>query len=62
MKKKKEEELPQAPPTQVRATIKRNHSMDQILGYQQVSNYSFAISNFLWDPLKWFIFCTLNPC
>jgi hypothetical protein len=28
----KEEETPQAPPTQVRATIQRNHPVDQILG------------------------------
>jgi hypothetical protein len=28
----KEEEAPQAPPTQVRATIQRNHLVDQILG------------------------------
>jgi hypothetical protein len=28
----KEEEAPQAPPTQVRATIQRNHPVDQILG------------------------------
>jgi hypothetical protein len=28
-----EEEAPQAPPTQVRATIQRNHPVDQILGY-----------------------------
>jgi hypothetical protein len=27
-----EEEAPQAPPTQVRATIQRNHPVDQILG------------------------------
>jgi hypothetical protein len=27
-----EEEVPQAPPTQVRATIQRNHPVDQILG------------------------------
>jgi hypothetical protein len=27
-----EEEAPQAPPTQVRATIQRNHPIDQILG------------------------------
>jgi hypothetical protein len=31
--KDKDEEAPQAPPTQVRATIQRNHPMDQILGY-----------------------------
>jgi hypothetical protein len=30
--KDKEEEVPQAPPTQVRATIQRNHPVDQILG------------------------------
>jgi hypothetical protein len=30
--KEKEEEAQQAPPTQVRATIQRNHSVDQILG------------------------------
>jgi hypothetical protein len=30
--KGKEEEVPQAPQTQVRATIQRNHSVDQILG------------------------------
>jgi hypothetical protein len=29
--KDKEEEVPQAPPTQVRATIQRNHLVDQIL-------------------------------
>jgi hypothetical protein len=29
--KDKEEEGPQAPPTQVRATIERNHPVDQIL-------------------------------
>jgi hypothetical protein len=28
----KEEEAPQAPPTQVRATIQRNHLVHQILG------------------------------
>jgi hypothetical protein len=28
----KEEEAPQAPPTQVRAAIQRNHPVDQILG------------------------------
>jgi hypothetical protein len=28
----KEEEVPHAPPTQVRATIQRNHPVDQILG------------------------------
>jgi hypothetical protein len=28
----KEEEVPQAPPTQLRATIQRNHPVDQILG------------------------------
>jgi hypothetical protein len=28
----KEEEAPQAPPTQIRATIQRNHLVDQILG------------------------------
>jgi hypothetical protein len=28
----KEEEAPQAHPTQVRATIQRNHRVDQILG------------------------------
>jgi hypothetical protein len=28
----KEEDGPQAPPTQVRATIQRNHLVDQILG------------------------------
>jgi hypothetical protein len=27
-----EEEVPSAPPTQVRATIQRNHPVDQILG------------------------------
>jgi hypothetical protein len=27
-----EEEVPRAPPTQVRATIQRNHPVDQILG------------------------------
>jgi hypothetical protein len=27
-----EEEAPQVPPTQVRATIQRNHPVDQILG------------------------------
>jgi hypothetical protein len=31
-KDKEEEEVPQAPPTQVRATIQRNHPVDQILG------------------------------
>jgi hypothetical protein len=30
--KNKEEEAQQAPPTQVRATIQRNHPVDQILG------------------------------
>jgi hypothetical protein len=30
--KDKEEEAQQAPPTQVRATIQRNHPVDQILG------------------------------
>jgi hypothetical protein len=30
--KDKEEEVPQAPPTQVRATLQRNHPVDQILG------------------------------
>jgi hypothetical protein len=30
--REKEEEAPQAPPTQVRATIQRNHPVDQILG------------------------------
>jgi hypothetical protein len=30
--KDKEEEVPQAPPTQVRAIIQRNHPVDQILG------------------------------
>jgi hypothetical protein len=30
--KDKEEEAPQAPPTQVRATIQRNHPVDQIMG------------------------------
>jgi hypothetical protein len=30
--KDKEEEVPHAPPTQVRATIQRNHTVDQILG------------------------------
>jgi hypothetical protein len=30
--KDKEEEAPQAPPTQVRVTIQRNHPVDQILG------------------------------
>jgi hypothetical protein len=30
--KDKEEEAQQAPPTQVRAIIQRNHSVDQILG------------------------------
>ena len=28
----KEEEVPHAPPTQVRATLQRNHPVDQILG------------------------------
>jgi hypothetical protein len=28
----KEEEMSQVPPTQVRSTIQRNHSVDQILG------------------------------
>jgi hypothetical protein len=30
--KDKEEEVPHAPPTQVRATIRKNHPVDQILG------------------------------
>jgi hypothetical protein len=30
--KDKEEEVPWVPPTQVRATIQRNHLVDQILG------------------------------
>jgi hypothetical protein len=30
--KNKEEEVPQAPPTQVWATIQRNHPVDQIIG------------------------------
>jgi hypothetical protein len=30
--KDKEEEVPHAPPTQVWATIQRNHTVDQILG------------------------------
>jgi hypothetical protein len=30
--KDKEEKVPQGPPTQVRATIQRNHPMDQIMG------------------------------
>jgi hypothetical protein len=29
---KEEEEVPQAPPAKVRATIQRDHSVDQILG------------------------------
>jgi hypothetical protein len=28
----KEEDVPQTPPTQVRATIQRDHPVDQILG------------------------------
>jgi hypothetical protein len=30
--KDKEEQVPHAPPTQVQATIQRNHPVDQILG------------------------------
>jgi hypothetical protein len=32
VEKDKEEEVPHAPPTQVRVTIQRNHPVDQILG------------------------------
>jgi hypothetical protein len=42
--KDEEEEVPHARPTQVRATIQRNHPVDQILGdIRKGSNYSFMI-------------------
>jgi hypothetical protein len=40
----KEEEAPQAPPTQVRATIQRNHPVDQILGDKILDDISKGVT------------------